>query len=226
MKVLDISTLRQVKGQIGSNPGGIFQDIKGRHFYVKALESPAFARNEIIAANLYRLAGAPTLTYVKTTQSDHVATELVVLEKNNVAQLSPTERKQAQHWLGVHAWTANWDVAGFQGDNQGVVDGTVLTLDVGGALEFRAMGDPKGKAFGTSVGELDTLRHNADNRFAVKLFGDMDEAAIQAAIQVVTKIPDEHIRQIIADHGGRDALADKMIARKADMARRLAANDT
>jgi len=221
MTVIDVSTLRQVEGQKGSNPGGIFQDETGRRYYVKALETPAYARNEILAATLYRLAGAPTLTYVGTTHPNQVATELVLLEKKNVAQLSPIERKQAQHWLGVHAWTANWDVAGFQGDNQGVVDGTVLTLDVGGALEFRAMGDPKGKAFGTDVGELDSLRTNADNPFAVKLFGDMDETAIQAAIQVVTQIPDDRIRQVIADHGGSTALANKMTARKADMARKV-----
>ena len=221
MNMIDIYTLRQVKGRMGSNPGGVYQDENGRCFYVKTLETSAYARNEILAASLYRLAGAPTLTYVETTHPNQVATELVQLEKSNVSQLNADERKQAQHWLGVHAWTANWDVAGFLGDNQGVVDGTVVTLDMGGALAFRAMGDPKGKAFGTTVGELDTLRLNADNPFAVKLFGDMGEAAIQAAIQVVTRIPDEQIRQVIADHQGRDTLADKMIARKADMANRL-----
>ncbi len=225
MNAIDISTMRQINGQMGSNPGGIFQDVNGRRFYVKSLESPAYACNEIVAANLYQLAGAPTLTYVETTQPNQVATELVLLEKNNVTQLSLIERKQAQHWLGVHAWTANWDVAGFQGDNQGVVNGTVITLDMGGALEFRAMGDPKGKAFGTIVGELETLRRNEDNPFALKLFGDMDESDIQSAIKVVTKISDERIRQVIADHGGSDALAEKMIARKTDMAKQLTAKN-
>ena len=218
--------MKQISGQMGSNPGGIFQDENGRCFYVKSLETAAYARNEILAAKLYHLAGAPTLTYLATTQPNQVATELVVLQKKTVSQLNPSERKQAQHWLGVHAWTANWDVAGFQGDNQGVVDDIVVTLDLGGALQFRAMGDPKGKAFGTEVGELDSLRTNTDNPFAVKLFGDMDEAELPAAIQVVTRIPDQSIRHIITAHGGKDALADKMIARKAHMARRLAEYDS
>jgi hypothetical protein len=43
---------------------------------------------------------------------------------------------------------------------------------------------------------------------------------------VVTQIPDELIRQVIADNGGSRALAEQMIARKADMARRLKADDT
>ena len=219
--ILDTARLRRIGGAMGSNPAGIFEDAQGQCFYVKSLDSPAYARNERVAAGLYRLAGAPILTYVPTTSPLEVATELVTLSKKSITQLDADERRQARHWLGVHAWTANWDAAGFHGDNQGVVDGTVLTLDVGGALEFRAMGTPKGKAFGTSVDELDTLRHDADNPFAVALFGDMNPAEIKAAIEVITRIPDARIRQTITDLGASEALARKMLARKADMARRL-----
>lgn len=221
MVVIDTARLHQVGSSMGSNPAGIFADEQGRRFYVKTLESPEYARNEFIAARLYQLAGAPTLSYMRTTQANQVATEMLQLDKKYVGQLSPEERLQAQRWLGVHAWTANWDAAGSQGDNQGVVAGRVLTLDVGGALEFRAMGNPKGKAFGTRVGELDRLREDSNNPYAVKLFGDMDEVALQATIRVVTQIPDALIRQAIADYGGSATLADKMIARKGDMARRL-----
>jgi hypothetical protein len=221
MEIIDTARLRQIGSRLGSNPAGVFEDQQGRRFYVKSLESPAYACNELLAARLYQLAGAPTLMYLRTTQDNEVATEMVNLDKKYVGQLDPEERRQAQRWFGVHAWTANWDAAGFQGDNQGIVAGQVLTLDVGGALEFRAMGNPKGKAFGTQVGELDRLRQDADNPYAVKLFGNMDEAALQASIQVVTQIPDDLIRQVITDYGGSVALADKMLARKVDMARRL-----
>jgi len=221
MEVIDTARLHQVGSRKGSNPAGIFADEQGRRFYVKSLESPEYACNELIAARLYKLAGAPTLKYLRTTQLNQVATEMVQLDKRCVGQFSPEERQQAQRWLGVHAWTANWDAAGFQGDNQGVVAGLVLTLDVGGALVFRAMGNPKGKAFGTQVGELDRLREDRDNPYAVKLFGDMDEASLQATIRVVTQIPDDLIQQAITDFGGSAVLADKMIARKEDMARRL-----
>lgn len=219
--VIDTGQLQQIGGRLGSNPAGVFRDEQGRRYYVKSLESPAYARNERLAAALYRLAGAPTLTYVATTRADQVATLLLNLEKSCVARLNADERRQAQHWLGVHAWTANWDAVGFTGDNQGVSAGIVLTLDLGGALEFRAQGDPKGKAFGKEVQELDSLRQNADNPYAVKLFGDMNEAAVRSAIEVVIALVDEDIRQAIADHGGSPSLADKMIARKADMAARL-----
>jgi hypothetical protein len=178
-------------------------------------------RNEIIAARLYQLAGAPTLSYVSTKAADQIATEWVELDKKYIAHLSESERKQAQQWFGVHAWTANWDAAGLDGDNQGVVNGKVLTLDVGGALAFRAHGDPKGKAFGTSVDELDVLRSQDRNSHAVKLFADMSPDDIKQAIMMVVRIPDEQIRQVIINSGGSYALAAKMIARKADMARHL-----
>lgn len=224
MPLIDTTTMQRVGGQLGTNPAGIFQDDSGRRYYVKTLESAAHARNEFIAAMLYQLAGAPTLTYLRTKASNQIATEWVELDKKCMAHLSESERKQAQRWFGVHAWTANWDAAGFDGDNQGVVNGKVLTLDVGGALAFRAQGDPKGKAFGTRVDEIDVLRRDEDNPHAVKLFAGMSPEDINQAIRVVVRIPDERIRQVILDSGGNQKLAEKMIARKADMARRLMGN--
>lgn len=206
---------------MGSNPAGVFEDENGRRYYVKSLESAAHARNELIAASLYRLAGVPTLNYLATTVPNQLATELVHLDKKDVAHLSPAERKQAQRWFGVHAWTANWDAAGFMGDNQGVVDGVVLTLDLGGALEYRAMGNQKGRAFGCTVSELETMRLDPANAFSVKLFGDMDEAGIETAIKVVTSLSDDAIRRSIAELGGSDALVEKILARKAYMASRI-----
>lgn len=221
MPYIDTATMQRVGGQLGSNLAGVFRDDSGRRYYVKTLDSTARARNEIIAARLYQLAGAPTLTYVGTKAPDQIATEWVELDKKSAAHLSKSERKQAQQWFGVHAWTANWDATGLDGDNQGVVGGNVLTLDVGGALDFRAHGDPKGKAFGTRVDELDVLRSDADNPQAARLFADMGPDELKQAIMVVLRIPDEQIREVIIDSGGSHALAEKMIARKADMARRL-----
>ncbi|WP_446811764.1 hypothetical protein ACH50O_09425 [Methylomonas sp. 2BW1-5-20] len=218
--MIDTTAMQRIGGQLGTNPAGIFQDGNGRRYYVKTLESPAHARNELIAAKLYQLAGAPTLTYINTKAPEQIATEWVELDKKCIAHLSESERKQAQQWFAVHAWTANWDAAGFNGDNQGVVNGKVLTLDVGGALAFRAQGDPKGKAFGIRVDELDVLRSDDGNPHAIKLFADMNADDIKQAIMVVVQIPDEKMRRVIIDNGGSHALAEKMIARKADMAGR------
>ncbi|MCW2275860.1 protein-tyrosine phosphatase [Rhodoblastus acidophilus] len=216
---IDAARLQKLAGTLGSNPGGVFRDDEGRRFYVKTLESAAHARNEYLAAKFYQLAGAPTLTYLRAGDPCEVATEFLALDKKTIAELDEAERRQARRWFGVHAWTANWDAAGFHGDNQGVAEGVAITLDVGGALAFRAQGDPKGKAFGPTAPELETLRADPDNPHATKLFGDMSPAELRESVAVVTRIPDAAIARIVAEHGGGAALAEKMIARKADMAR-------
>ena len=70
--LLDTQTMQRIGGQLGSNPAGIYQDNSGQQYYVKELESLAHARNEFIAAQLYRLAGAPTLTYVPTLSANRL----------------------------------------------------------------------------------------------------------------------------------------------------------
>lgn len=218
---VDLAQMTRVGGRLGSNPGGIWADAAGGRLYVKELESPAHARNEYLAAALYRLVGAPVLTYLPCAAPDQVATVFVDLEKSCLSQLTEAERMQAWRWFGVHCWLANWDAAGFQGDNQGVIGGVVTSLDVGGALEFRAQGDPKGRAFGPEVPEVTRLREDPDNPFAVALFGPMPPEALRAALRVVTGLPEAAIRKVVARHHGRDALADTLIARKADLARQL-----
>jgi hypothetical protein len=219
---IDVADLRKIGSQLGSNPGGLYEDAEGRRFYVKNLESDALARNERLAAALYQLAGAPTLTYLRTKDPAQVATEYVALDKKEIARFGDDELKQARRWFGVHAWTANWDAAGLHGDNQGVASGVVVTLDLGGALDFRAQGDPKGKAFGARVDEIDSLRARADNPHAVRLFAGMSPAELREAIAVVTRIPDAAIRRAVTENGGGETLAAKMIARKADLAKRAA----
>ena len=43
---IDTAAMQRVGRQMGSNPGGVYQDRHGRRFYVKSLESPAHAKNE------------------------------------------------------------------------------------------------------------------------------------------------------------------------------------
>lgn len=211
---IDTSLMARVGGQLGSNYAGIFEDDNGQRYYVKELESPMLAKNEWIAAKLYQLAGAPTLTYIPTVEPNQIATLWEKLDKQNLAQFSEDERRQAQQWFAVHAWTANWDALGLHGDNQGVLNGQVLTIDIGGALLFRACGDPKDKAFSDDVNEIDTLRTQQDNHHAYELFGSMSELQLIDALARVSRIADEAIINTIRQHDGSENLAIKMLNRK------------
>ena len=88
-------------------------------------------------------------------------TMLTAMEAGQPVGYNPTQQdiRQLTTDFVPHALVANWDVLGMEGDNAiRRPDGTLSYVDVGGAGKYRAMGAPKGGAFATSVGELDTLR--------------------------------------------------------------------
>ncbi len=214
---LDVSKLKKQGGKLGSNEGGVYTDDAGGKFYVKKPASQAHVTNEKTAAKLYQLAGVNTLDY-REAGPDHVVTAWQDLDKNNIAKFTPAEKKAAAADFAVHAWLSNWDAAGLGGDNQGIMGGKPTTLDVGGSLRYRAQGGEKGKAFGDQVTELDTLRDKNMNPDAAGLFGKMTDAEIKSSIERVTSIPDAQIRSTVSDD---QALADRLIARKKNMAQRF-----
>lgn len=218
---LDVSRLEKVGAQKGSNPGGVYQNGEGKKFYVKQGKSKDHVRNEMIAAALYDLAGTPTLKYRPVEGGTHIATEMAKLDKDNASKLSKGERAEAARDFAVHAWLGNWDAVGLGGDNLGTVGGTPTALDLGGALEYRAQGAPKGKAFGNKVGELDTLRDPSMNKDAAAIFGGMTPAEVRESARYVTSIPDAKIIAAVEKQGGTKALAEKLIQRRDDIAERM-----
>ncbi len=207
--------LKKTGSQMGSNEGGVFETPEGEKLYIKRPPSKAHVENERAAARLYQLAGVNTLNYRDVEGGNHVATELVKLDKNNISKMTPAERKEAAKDFVVHAWLSNWDAAGTGGDNQGVVDGKVTTLDVGGSLRYRAQGGPKGKAFGPKVTELETMRNPSMSPDAARLYGKMTDAELADAAAKVTSIKNDDIRKAVGDD---QELADTLIARKKDIA--------
>ena len=212
-KPLHPDDLKQVGPQMGSNEGGVFEDKSGDQYYVKKSKSPEHTTNELTAAALYNLAGAPTLKY-REAGDDHVATQLEKASKKTIAEFTPAERREAQKQFAVHAWLANWDAAGTGGDNQNVIGGKPTTVDVGGALNYRAQGAPKGDAFGNAVPELSTLIDPSKNPYGAKLFGDMTDQQKLESMKAVTSIPDESIKNVVSAMGGDAELAQKLIKRK------------
>lgn len=225
---IDMQDLTKVGGKMGSNEGGTYKSTFGDQYYIKQPATKDHVVNELLAAKLYQLAGAKTMTYVPVKGGEHVATELKELSLNNVSKLSDTQRKAAQDDFAVHAWLANWDAVGTGGDNQVVKKGDVLptTVDVGGSLKYRAQGDPKGAAFGDKVTETDTLRDPSLAPDAAKLFGPMTNEEIAASIKRVTDISNADIKDVVYKHmpdswtaEDRVAMEQKLIARKNDLAK-------
>lgn len=215
---LKMNHLTKKGGKLGSNEGGLYEGPKGDKFYIKKPATKAHVTNERQAAALYQLAGAKTLDYRDVAGGEHVATEWQQLEKKNIKDFTPAERKEAAQDFAIHCWLSNWDAAGTGGDNQGVLNGKTTTLDVGGSLRYRAQGGPKGEAFGDVVNEFDSMRNKGMSPDAARLFAPMTKDELSESVKRVTNLSDSSIRETVGDD---EQLANTLIARKKNLAKRV-----
>ena len=227
---IDVSSWKKVGHQAGSNPGGVYENADGKKFYVKQSKSELHAKNEVLADDLYELAGIDSskLELANVDGKGKLGTASPMIDgatPNLKSKLSdPEYKKTLQEGFAVDAWLANWDVAGLVYDN--VVtnkDGKPVRIDPGGALIFRAQGAPKGDLFGDSVGEWDTLR-NGSNAQSAALFGDMTPDQLKASAQKVLDISPEQIDAAVDkmnfDEQNASLLKSRLKARRADIAKR------
>lgn len=221
--------LVKIGEQRGSNPGGTYQDTEtGAKWYIKQPASIEQVRNEVLAGKLYELAGVetPELHLITLDGKPSIASRIVDgLEKATPAKLA--KAPGAHEGFAVDAWLSNWDVVGLGYDNLLLKAGRAFRVDVGGALRFRAQGGLKGDSFGTSVEEIDSLRQPT-NRQAASVFGSMSIEDLERSVERVLDIPESEIRALVATWGPTDPketalLADKLIARQRDLARRFPA---
>ena len=229
---LDFDVLQKVGGQLGSNEGGTYtDDVNDKDYYVKKGKSKAHVKNELLAAKLYSLAGAPTLKYKEVLGDDYIATEWQKKQKDNAKDFTAEEREKAQEDFATHAWLANWDAAGLDYDNLAMIDGKATNVDLGGALEYRAQGEPKGDKFGATVGEWDTLRDPDINEQNAVIFGGpekhggMSKEQLKKSAEKVVKIPDKLIFDAVEEMGLPKSLAAKLVDRKLDIAEKAGLED-
>ena len=223
--MLPLSSLHKVGHQLGSNPGGVYENAAGKRYYVKLAKSADHAKNEHLAARLYAMLGVPVLANrLVDTGGGKLGTATEWVEKQAYNQQDPHHVTEARKNFAAHALLANWDAAGLDLDNQAMVNGKMTTLDPGGSLIYRAQGGPKGAAFGNTVGEWDSLRdpHNGPTTIP---FRGMDAAEMKASAERIAKVPMGELRQLVMRHGpgseaDRSALADKLEARHADLMKR------
>jgi hypothetical protein len=223
-EAIDVSKLKKISEKKGSNPGGVFEDPDtGKQYYVKTPQSVDHARNELLAAKLYQLAGAPTLNYHDNVADGKVVTEMANLGASNIDQLTSAQKAKARLDFATHAWLANWDATGLSNDNIGADEnGDHINLDVGGSLAYRAQGGEKGNLFGNSVGEWDSLRDkNGKNPKAAAFFGDMSKEDLVISASAVAQVTDAQIAKAIMDAGYPDdkgsELHDKLVKRRDDV---------
>jgi len=229
--VLDTSCWTRVGGQIGSNPGGLYQDPQGVRWYLKTPSSDDHVRNELLANRLYRLAGADVADMALALHDGRLAVASRVVKGLTLADLigaaADKSRAAVCDHFATDAWLANRDVLGADLDNVLVCGhGMVMRIDQGGALRFRAQGSLKAD-FGPEAIEFDTLRDRKRNAVAASVFGAMTREQLLASLRRVAAIEAGAIRDtVLSVHdAGADTerLVDTLIARRDDLARKAAA---
>ncbi len=223
---MSLDNLTQTGGALGSNDGGQFVDKAGNKFYIKKPKGKEQVRHELIGASLYDLAGVQTLKYRPVQGGNHLATEWQTPDKKNAFMLSSGEKKAAYKDFAIHAWLGGYDAIGTGGDNLGMLKGKPIVLDTGGTLEYRAQGAPKGEFFTDKVKDIYDMRnpdsvaaqHNTAYEYAAKFFKDITEDEVRESSKRVVKLLDQDIYERVKAHGGSSDLANKLIARKRDIA--------
>lgn len=220
-EIPSMSSWVQVGGQLGSNEGGRFRDENGVEWYCKFPKSEAIAKSEVLASNLYALAGVAGQDAKLVSKGGllAVASRWQSVNKASASVLAATEG--TLDGFGADAWLANWDVVGIGNDNLQIgANGKAVRIDAGGALMYRAQGGKK--AFGDNVSELDSLRDGAINPHAAAVFGKMSKADITASIAKIVAIKNSDIKSMVEKHGPgstaeKIALYETLVARKNDM---------
>jgi len=213
----------------GATEGAIYQDTStGTKWMVKFNGSEDGVLNEVLAGRLYNLAGveAPELHAITINGRPALASRIV----DGITEVDAKTLAATQSVLdgfAVDAWLANWDVVGMNFDNTVLVGGRALRIDVGGSLRYRAMGGLKGQAFGRSVSEIDSLRDGTNSQ-ARAVFGNISQADMERGVEKVLAVREADIRAMVDKFGPRDAddrsaLADLLLARQRDLAKRYPA---
>jgi predicted DNA-binding WGR domain protein/ADP-ribose pyrophosphatase YjhB (NUDIX family) len=231
-KLSDLTKIGAKPG--GSNPGGMYQDASGAKWIVKGSNNPPAteqAKNEVLAAKLMQAvgAGAPDMMLVdlEGQYGGGIGVASKVVDNVKALGSSKADLAAAQADFAVHAWLANYDVIGLSKDNTVIgADGKAINIDPGGALLYRAQGAPKGAAFGDKAVEFNSLRGPVSglpaNPSAWSVYGSMTASQIVESAKKLEAIDDATVKKLVATYGpGTDAqkaaLADKIIARKADV---------
>lgn len=230
---LDLSTMKKVGSKTGGSlPGAVYRDAQGHDWLVKQTKSADLSHNEVLAGKLYKAAGVlvPTVELVKDGDKMFVGSKMLKFYSEDANEVKKGELPGLRDGFAVDAWLGNWDAAGLTYDNIGMVPGPggkqqAVRVDLGGALRYRGMGAPKGDKFGSSVGEIKTMRDPSINPQNARAFGKVTEADIRAGVRKIASIPDGTIRDVVDRFGPEDAkerakLADTLIARKQDLIKR------
>jgi len=225
-------------GKQGSNAAAMMTAPNGDRYYVKS-QAEEVADNEVTAGMLYKAAGVgvPDVspisllggTFPGQTHTTGIASKVVDGSPTLNARMGRNAafRDRVHEDFAVHAWLANWDA---MENNNTIVDaaGRPVTIDVGGALRFRAQGGKR--KLSHTVAELTSMRSSTNTGSGARqafagVTPNATDARFVRGVERIAAISPAQIRQLV-DGGNpnvskkdRDELVDALVARRAHLAR-------
>lgn len=186
----DLNDLKEIQNLGGSTGAKLVEDQDGNQFVLKSgQKNPDHLKEEFNADEAYRALGidVPSSKLYETAEGPKKLAEFIdgtllrdVENKEDFDKVEDVLRKGfvADCLLG------NWDVVGLEDDNVLLgKDGNVYRLDNGGALRFRAQGEPKGDKWGEEVNEIDTLRDEEMNPSSARMFSGISDEEIKQQVR-------------------------------------------
>ena len=215
----------------GSTKGGVYEDANGEKFYLKCPPTPKHVQNELLARDLYKLAGLQVLEGEAAELDGEVCLASRWNDKLTGSGQNPKDLDGTKKGFVADAWLANWDSVGVGSskyDNILNLDGYAVRVDTGGALLYQGTGAPKGETFGLEVTELDGLRDPTLNPVAATVFGDMTLGEIEQSAQRVLAIDAGDIVKAVHNRfpGDPDNLASQLLVRRNNIAAWLSQQKT
>jgi len=203
-------------GTLGSNEGNtVIHNTTGEKWYIKKPANKEWALNELVASVIMkRLLGetAPNVrpvlgkdgTFVGVASKWKEGTPLTMDKVNTIVKNNPKAYQDFIESSMIHAWLGNRD---FSAQGNLIVDasGRIHSIDAGGSMKFRAMGETKTDWIENDLPEFVSflIGKNSDIDAHVK---NMTVEMLGNAIRKIYQMSDEEIEAIVSgalDYAGK-----------------------
>ena len=172
------ATVKQLAGQRGSNPGGLYEGADGVTRYVKYYGDPAQSYSEAVANRAYAELGLTVPRSTLIYEGDKVvgvANEIIEnLGTLGRARLTKTRANSVLDGFTADVWLGNWDAVGTGLDNvvafKRGASRYVARIDQGGSLLFRARAGRKSRDVLYKVSEWEGFSSATVNPYYKKVF--------------------------------------------------------
>jgi len=198
--------LTYVQSLGGSTGAQLMRDEQGNMYVVKTGASEGHVKEESLTDRIYESLGVDVVPHELVKDGTGIKKVSTYLDGSRSYRsimntgLEQGINAQLQKGFVTDALLANWDVVGLEFDNV-LIDksGKPIRVDNGGSLRYRAQGGLKGSAFGEYPMELFSLRSDAMNSKAARVYGSMSfgEVARQASEvaskkrKILSQVPDD-----------------------------------